>query len=80
MISDTHSYVVEFTCIQRAYDFERGLRVSGEMSFNEGKRMCQYFVLRTSQVILVVVETFLDLTIESREVTLSLGALGEAKG
>ena len=50
------------------------------MSFNEGERMRQYFVLRTSQVILVVVETFLDLTIESREVTLSLGALGAAKG
>ena len=42
--------------------------------------MYQYFALRASQVILVVIETFLDLKVESREVTLSLGALGAAKG
>ena len=34
--------------------------------------MCQYLGLRASQVTLVVVETFLDLTIESREFILSL--------
>ena len=45
------------------------------MSFNEGERMCQYFVLRTSQVILVVVETFLDLIIEFRDLVLSVGVL-----
>ena len=49
------------------------------MSFNEGERMCQYFVLRASQVTLVVVETFLDLTIESREFILSLRFLGLVK-
>ena len=41
--------------------------------------MCQYFVLRASQVTLVVVETFLDLTIESREFILSLRFLGLVK-
>ena len=35
--------------------------------------MCQYFGLRASQVTLVVVKTFLDLTIESQEFILSLG-------
>ena len=41
--------------------------------------MCQYFGLRASQVTLVVVETFLDLTIESREFILSLRFLGLVK-
>ena len=40
--------------------------------------MYHYFALRTSQVVLVVIETFLDLKVESREVTLSLGVLGAA--
>ena len=35
--------------------------------------MCQYFSLRTSRAILVVVEAFLDLTIESQVVMLSVG-------
>ena len=65
--------VVEFTCLQRAYDFERELRGRGELSFNKGERMCQYFSLRTSRAILVVVEAFLDLTIESQVVMLSVG-------
>ena len=64
--------VVEFTHLRTAYNFERELRVNGELSFYEGERMCQYFGLRASQVILVVVETFLDLTIESQELTLAL--------
>ena len=38
--------------------------------------MWQYFSLRASQVILVIVQTFLDLTIESREFILSLRFLG----
>ena len=41
--------------------------------------MCQYFGLRASQVILVVVETFLDLTIEFRDLVLSLGVLASVK-
>ena len=71
----TIATVVEFACLQGSYDFDQELRVGGELSWYEGERMCQYFRLRASQVILVVVETFLDLTIESREVALSLGVL-----
>ena len=41
--------------------------------------MYHYFGLRASQVILVVVETFLDLTIESRDIILSLGVLVSVK-
>ena len=76
----TLAIVVKFTRLQRAYNFEQELRVSGELTWNEEERMWQYFGLRASQVILVVIETFLDLKVESREVTLSLGALGAAKG
>ena len=53
--------------------------MSGELTWNEGERMRLYFGLRASQVILVVVETFLDLTIESREFILSLRLLGLVK-
>ena len=45
----------------------------------EVELMYHYFASRTSQVILVVVETFLDLTIESREFILSLIFLGLVK-
>ena len=41
--------------------------------------MWQYLSLRASQVILVVVETFLDLTIESQELILSLGVVSLVK-
>ena len=75
----TIATAIAFTQLQRSYDFERELRVNGELSFYEGERMCQYFGLRASQVILVVVETFLDLTIESRELILSLRFLGLVK-
>ena len=37
--------------------------------------MYQYFGLRASQVILVVVEAFLDLMIESQVVMLSVGSV-----
>ena len=59
----TLANAVEFTRLQRAYNFERELRVSGELTWNEEERMYQYFALRTSQVILIVVGTFLDLKI-----------------
>ena len=72
--------VIEFTCLQRAYDFERELRENSELTRYKVELMYHYFALRASQVILVVIETFLDLKVESREVTLSLGALGAAKG
>ena len=41
--------------------------------------MWQYFSLRASQVILVVVETFLDLIIEFRDLVLSVGVLVSVK-
>ena len=41
--------------------------------------MWQYFSLRASQVILAVVETFLDLIIEFREFMLSVGVVGSVK-
>ena len=53
--------------------------MSGELTWNEGERMRLYFGLRASQVILVVVETFVDLTIKSREARLSLGVLGSVR-
>ena len=59
----TLAIVVKFTRLQRAYDFERELRESSELTRYEVELMYHYFVLRASQVILVVVETFLDLTI-----------------
>ena len=74
----TLAIVVRFTRLQRAYNFERELRESSELTWYEVELMYHYFALRASQVILVVIETFLDL--KSREVTLSLGALGAAKG
>ena len=74
----TLAIVVRFTRLQRAYNFERELRESSELTWYEVELMYHYFGLRASQVILVVIETFLDL--KSREVTLSLGALGAAKG
>ena len=37
--------------------------------------MCQYLGLRASRAILVVVEAFLDLTIESQVVMLSVGSV-----
>ena len=37
--------------------------------------MCQYLGLRASRAILVVVEAFLDLTIESQVVMLSIGSV-----
>ena len=54
--------------------------MSGELTWNEEERMWQYFGLRASQVILVVVEVFLDLTIEFQEFILSLGVPGSVKG
>ena len=41
--------------------------------------MWQYFSLRASQVILAVVETFLDLIIEFRDLVLSVGVLVSVK-
>ena len=76
----TLAIVVKFTCLQRAYNLKWEVRESSELTRYEGERMWQYFSLRASQVILAVVETFLDLKVESGEVTLSLGALGAAKG
>ena len=76
----TLAIVVKFTSLQRAYDFERELRENSELTRYKVELMYHYFALRASQVILVVIETFLDLKVESREVTLSLGALGAAKG
>ena len=76
----TLAIVVKFTRLQRAYNFEQELRVSGELTWNEEERMWQYFGLRASQVILVVVEVFLDLTIEFQEFILSLGVPGSVKG
>ena len=75
----TLAIVVKFTRLQRAYNFEQELRVSGELTWNEEERMWQYFGLRASQVILVV-EVFLDLTIEFQEFILSLGVPGSVKG
>ena len=59
----TLAIVFKFTRLQRAYDFERELRESSELMRYEVELMYHYFASRTSQVILVVVETFLDLTI-----------------
>ena len=70
----TLAIVVRFTRLQRAYNFERKLQGRGGLSFNKGERMCQYFSLRTSRAILVVVEAFLDL-IESQVVMLSVGSV-----
>ena len=72
--------IVALTHLQRVYDFERELRENSELTWYKVELMYHYFALRASQVILVVIETFLDLKVESREVTLSLGALGAAKG
>ena len=59
----TLAIVFKFTRLQRAYDFERELRESSELTRYEVELMYHYFASRTSQVILVVVETFLDLAI-----------------
>ena len=80
MFRTTRTIVVKFTRLQRAYDFKWEVRESSELTRYEVELMYHYFGLRASQVILVVIETFLDLKVESREVTLSLGALGAAKG
>ena len=72
----TLAIVVKFTCLQRAYNLKWEVRESSELTRYEGERMWQYFSLRASQVILAVVKTFLDLTIESQEFILSLGAVG----
>ena len=80
MFRTTRTIVVKFTRLQRAYDFKWEVRESSELTRYEVELMYHYFALRASQVILVVIETFLDLKVESREVTLSLGALGAAKG
>ena len=68
----TLAIVVKFIRLQRAYDFERELRENSELTWYKVELMYHYFGLRASQVILVVIETFLDLKIEPREVTLSL--------
>ena len=75
-IRTTLAIVVKFTRLQRAYNFKWEARESSELTRYEGERMWQYFALRASQVILVVVETFLDLMIELREFMLSVGVVG----
>ena len=65
-IRTTLAIVVKFTRLQRAYDFERELRESSELTWYEVESMYHYFALGASQVILVVIETFLDLKVESR--------------
>ena len=72
--------VFKFTRLQRAYDFKWEFRESSELTRYKVELMYHYFALRASQVILVVIKTCLDVKVESREVTLSLGALGAAKG
>ena len=76
MFRTTRTIVVKFTRLQRAYDFKWEVRESSELTRYEVELMYHYFGLRASQVIFVVVQTFLDLTIESREFMLSLGVVG----
>ena len=75
----TLAIVVKFTCLQRAYNLKWEVRESSELTRYEGERMWQYFSLRASQVILAVVETFLDLIIEFRDLVLSVGVLVSVK-
>ena len=75
----TLAIVVKFTRLQIAYNFERELRENGELTRYKVELMYHYFALRASQVILVVIETFLDLIIEFREFMLSVGVVGSVK-
>ena len=75
----TLAIVVKFTRLQRAYDFEREVRENSELTRYEVELMYHYFALRASQVILVVIETFLDLIIEFRDLVLSVGVLVSVK-
>ena len=66
--------VVEFTRLQRVYNFERDLWACSKLSGYKRERMYRYFKMRTLIVILVV-EIFLGLAVESRESISSLGVL-----
>ena len=75
----TLAIIVKFTRLRRAYDFERELRENSELTRYKVELMYHYFGLRASQVILAVVETFLDLIIEFWDLVLSVRVLVSVK-